>query len=82
MADVAPLTRALHRVVDAGHGVILIKHSLDVIADADQPIDLRPEGDDSSGHGWSLRRRNGCRRVTVLPVLQPALVAAPGSPGV
>jgi excinuclease ABC subunit A len=39
----------LDRLVEAGNTVVVIKHNLDVIKNADWVIDLGPEGGDRGG---------------------------------
>jgi excinuclease ABC subunit A len=49
LADIEKLLESLHRIVDAGHTVLLIEHHLDVIKVADHVIDLGPEGGHAGG---------------------------------
>lgn len=49
-AEVALLVQALHRLVDAGHSVLVIDHSLDCLAQADLVIELGPGGGPEGGH--------------------------------
>ncbi|MBE7426056.1 MAG: excinuclease ABC subunit UvrA [Ideonella sp.] len=47
--DIAKLMRALRKLLEGGHSLIVIEHNLDVIRNADWVIDLGPEGGDAGG---------------------------------
>jgi excinuclease ABC subunit A len=47
--DVRVLLKVFHRLVDAGHSVVVIEHNLDVVQSADWIIDLGPEAGDLGG---------------------------------
>jgi excinuclease ABC subunit A len=49
MADVQVLLKTFHRLVHAGHSLLVIEHNLDFISQADWIIDLGPEGGDAGG---------------------------------
>ncbi|MBK23813.1 MAG: excinuclease ABC subunit A [Halobacteriovorax sp.] len=48
--DIKILLKAINKLVDAGHTVIVIEHNLDVVKSADFVIDLGPEGGDAGGN--------------------------------
>lgn len=73
MSDVEKLVRVLHRLVDAGHTVIVIEHNLDVIAEADWVIDLGPEGGEAGGRVVAEGRPRQLRRTHTAQFLQAFL---------
>lgn len=48
-ANIADLMGALHRLVTAGHSVLVVEHDTDVARSADWIIDLGPEGGEKGG---------------------------------
>ncbi|MFC5609055.1 excinuclease ABC subunit UvrA [Variovorax soli] len=47
--DIARLMRALRKLLDAGHSLVVIEHNLDVIRASDWLVDLGPEGGEGGG---------------------------------
>jgi len=47
--DIAKLMRALRKLMDSGHSLLVIEHNLDVIRAADWIVDLGPEGGEAGG---------------------------------
>jgi len=47
--DIAKLMRALRKLQDAGHSLLVVEHNLDVMRAADWLIDLGPEGGEAGG---------------------------------
>ena len=47
--DIAKLMRALRKLLDAGHSLMVIEHNLDVVRAADWIVDLGPEGGEAGG---------------------------------
>ena len=47
--DISKLMRALRRLMDVGHSLVVIEHNLDVIRASDWIIDLGPEGGEAGG---------------------------------
>ena len=48
-ADERKLIQVLHRLVDAGNTVVVVEHELDLVKNADNVVDLGPEGGEGGG---------------------------------
>jgi excinuclease ABC subunit A len=48
--DIKILLKAINRLVEDGHTVVVIEHNLDVIKSCDYVVDLGPEGGDEGGY--------------------------------
>jgi excinuclease ABC subunit A len=61
--DVRKLLRVLHRLLEAGHTVLLIEHNLDVIKTADWVIDMGPGAGSRGGEVVAMGRPEDVARV-------------------
>ncbi|MEP6970179.1 MAG: excinuclease ABC subunit A, partial [Betaproteobacteria bacterium] len=60
--DIAKLMRALRKLLDAGHSLLVIEHNLDVIRASDWLLDLGPEGGDAGGEVVAVGTPDDLRR--------------------
>ncbi len=60
--DIAKLMRALRKLLDAGHSLLVIEHNLDVIRASDWLLDLGPEGGDAGGQVVAVGTPDDLRR--------------------
>ncbi len=60
--DIAKLMRALRKLLDAGHSLLVIEHNLDVIRASDWVLDLGPEGGDAGGEVVAVGTPNDLRQ--------------------
>ncbi|HMS26057.1 MAG TPA: excinuclease ABC subunit UvrA, partial [Burkholderiaceae bacterium] len=60
--DIAKLMRALRKLQDAGHSLVIIEHNLDVIRSSDWLVDLGPEGGEAGGEIVAVGTPDDLRR--------------------
>ncbi len=70
MQDIDTLITVLQRLVDAGHGVLVIEHHLQLIAAADYVVELGPEGGDAGGELVFAGTQTDFRACTASPTAQ------------
>lgn len=83
-ADVEVLMRQLHGLVDAGHTVVVVEHTMAVVAGADWVIDLGPGGGEAGGRIVAVGPPAEVARAagsTTAPYLARALAAPSGRGG-
>lgn len=81
--DIARLMRALRKLLDAGHSLVVIEHNLDVIRASDWLIDLGPEGGEGGGQvvavGTPEQVRENAASLTGAALADYELAVGPGA---
>jgi excinuclease ABC subunit A len=81
--DIARLMRALRKLLDAGHSLVVIEHNLDVIRASDWLIDLGPEGGEGGGQvvavGTPEQVRENSASLTGAALIDYELAIGPGA---
>jgi len=81
--DIARLMRALRKLLEAGHSLVVIEHNLDVIRASDWLIDLGPEGGEGGGQvvavGTPEQVRENRASLTGAALLDYDLAVGPGA---
>ena len=74
--DVQLLLAQLNRLVDAGNTVVVVEHSMNVVASADWVIDMGPAGGDDGGRvicAGTADEVAACKASRTAPYLSAAL---------